>query len=253
MLVGAVVTRVLITFSGADYDATTSQLVNAKGPDDVFVYDDVWLMAHPFYKLNEWIFQHEPKRCFGYCTFKKVIILDAMSHLADGDVVFYVDADCRPVANLSPIFDIAEREGACLFASCGHRQSQWCKHECYAAMAQPIIDAQAGCARFCAFRKGGWKEQQFLYEWLTYSVNKFANTKVTTQTTHAGFVEHRDEQAIMTNLAHKYGYKLHRECDQTGEDPAFYDMDRDLYPQMFEMIHQTKGTNGSGSRFRRTP
>ena len=68
-----------------------------------------------------------------------------------------------------------------------------------------------------------------------------------------GFIEHRDEQAIMTNLVHKYGYKLHRECDQTGEDVTWHDRDRELYPQLFEMIHQTHGTNGKGSRFRNVP
>jgi hypothetical protein len=252
MLVGAVVSRVLITFSGADYDATTSQIVNAKGPDEVFVYDDVWLMAHPFYKLNEWIFRHEPRRCFGYCSWKPLVILDALEHVTEGSVVFYVDADVRPVAYLSPIFDIAEREGVCLFHAGDHKQATWCKNECYDVMRQPIVDAQAGNARFAAFRKGGWKQQQFLYEWLTYSVNPAANTKNTT-TQRIGFSEHRDEQAIMTNLAHKYGYKLHRECDQTGEDPAFFARDRKLYPQLFEMIHQTHGTNGQGSKYRRTP
>ena len=251
--------RVLITFSGADYDATTEQLLDAQGVDDVFVYDDVWLDAHPFRKLNDWIFNVDPRRCYGYCSWKPLIIIETMKHINDGDVVFYVDADCRPVADLTPVFEIAARDGACFFAACGHRQAQWCKSECYVAMAQPIVAAEAGCARFVAFRKGGWYEEQFLAEWLTYSVNRDANTKHTTpqRWPHFGgrseFIEHRDEQAIMTNLVHKYGYKLHRECDQTGEDPTWRDRDRDLYPQLFEMIHQTHGTNGVGSRFRRVP
>jgi hypothetical protein len=247
------VKKVLITFSGADYEPTTEALTRAIGPDEVFVFDDVWLQSHPFYELNRWIFEVEPRRCFGYASWKPLIILETMRHIDDGDVVFYVDADCRPVSDLTPVFDIAARDGACLFAALGHRQRQWCKRECYEVMAQPKIDAQAGCARFAAFRKGGWRETQFLAEWLAYSLNPIANTKRTAMPWHEDFIEHRDEQAIMSNLAHKYGYRLHRECDQTGEDPTFHTMDRDLYPQLFEMIHQTKGNNGSGSKYRRVP
>lgn len=248
--------KLLITFSGSDYDATTEALTHAKGVDDVFVYDDVWLDAHPFRKLNSWIFEHVPRRCYGYCSWKPLIILDALDHCEPGDVVLYVDADCRPIADLSPIFEIAARDGACFFAACGHRQPTWCKPECYLVMGDDDVkDVEAGCARFVAFRKGEWKEQQFLAEWLTYSVNRLANTKDTRlppQPGHA-FHEHRDEQAIMTNLVHKYGYKLHRECDQTGEDPTWASRDRELYPQLFEMIHQTHGNNGAGSRFRYVP
>lgn len=260
--------KLLITFSGSDYDATTEALTKAQGVDDVFVYDDVWLDAHPFKKLNSWIFEHVPRRCYGYCSWKPLIILDALDHCEPGDVVFYVDADCRPIADLSPIFEIAAHDGACFFAACGHRQPTWCKPECYLAMGDlEVVDVEAGCARFCAFRKGGhesygsggwiqdWKERQFLAEWLAYSVNRLANTKDTRlppQPGHA-FHEHRDEQAIMTNLVHKYGYKLHRECDQTGEDPTWSNRDRELYPQLFEMVHQTHGNNGAGSRFRRVP
>lgn len=268
--------RVLITFSGSDYDATTERIIadnrvcadglpngdgygdglarGRYGFTDFYVFDDVWLQSHPFYELNRWIFEVEPRRCFGYCSWKPLIIIETMKHLADGDVVFYVDADCRPVADLSPIFDIAERDGACFFAACGHRQPTWCKPECYLAMGEELADVEAGCARFVAFRKGGWREEQFLAEWLTYSVNRLANTKETrAHLAHGGFQEHRDEQAIMTNLVHKYKYRLHRECDQTGEGPTWRERDRELYPQLFEMVHQTKGNNGAGSRFRRTP
>ena len=67
------------------------------------------------------------------------------------------------------------------------------------------------------------------------------------------FHEHRDEQAIMTNLVHKYGYKLHREADQTGEDPSCFHVDRELYGQLFEQVHSTRGNNGLGSKYRRVP
>jgi hypothetical protein len=91
---------------------------------------------------------------------------------------------------------------------------------------------QHAVARFMAFRVGGWKETQFLMEWLTYCLNPRAQTfdVSTIHPEYQDLIEHRTEQAIFTNLAHKYGYRLYREACQFGEGS---DKDRDLYGQLF--------------------
>ncbi len=261
--------RYLITFSGSDYDATTERIVNGPhGADEVYVYDDVWLAKQPFKHLrgNRWLWEHPVQRCHGYCAWKPFIILHALERCKPGDVVLYTDADAPPIASLAPIFEIAERDGMWLSASQGHSQRKWCKRAAYLVMGHFMpLEEQAGCARFCAFRAGEWHEKQFLYEWLTYSVNRFANSKDPSclmPADHDGceypnelyeFQEHRDEQAILTNLAHKYQIKLHREADQTGEDVTWRHVDRELYGQLFEQVHSTRGNNGIGSKFRRVP
>jgi hypothetical protein len=262
--------NVLIVMGGARYDAITEQVIRDApgfGADAVWVYDDVWVDAHPFRKLNAWLWDHpgdkNGKRGFGWYAWKPLIILDAIERAENrygasgvqneatrGDVVLYLDGDSRPVSSMLAIFNTARRDGAMLFASQGHNQEVWCKRGCYEAMGQDRIDAPAGCSRFAAFRVGGWKERQFLYEWLTYSVNRRATTFDASAGGEDGplFEEHRTEQAIMSNLAHKYGYKLWRECDDSGEG---WDVDRDVMPHaIFQQTRVGGGNVEGGSRFR---
>ncbi len=235
----------------------------------ILVYDDVWLAQHPFAKLNAWLFEHPGqrmadgsyrKRGVGWYAWKPLVILDALDRADDGDVVLYVDGDTYPIADLSPIYEYTREHGAMLFAAMGHDHRKWCKAACHFVMGQPEMygcSCQAGVARFCAFRKGDYLARQFLAEWLTYAVNPAATTFDASALgsrmlpEHPAFTEHRTEQAIMTNLAYKYGYPLHREADQSGEG---HPQDRDLYPQLFVQVENLTryalDSNGKGSRWR---
>ncbi len=234
-------TKVLVTFSGAPYADTTRRIVQLApryGVDVVRVYDDSWLMKQAFYRQNQWLWQHPHKRGFGWYAWKPFVIFDALSKLADGDVVLYIDADTVPVADLSVLFQrCVEDGGMMLFASEGHLQFEWCKHDCYVVMGQLRDRSKpAGVARFALFEKGAWRATQFLMEWLTYAVNPTATTFDPSGLGDEvpGFIEHRTEQAIMSNLAHKYGLTLYREADQSGDGSG---RDRDLYGQLFQQIN----------------
>lgn len=233
--------NVLITFSGAPYDATTKLIVERGGQfgaDDVRVYDDRWLLTQDFYHQNRWLWDHPHKRGFGWYAWKPYIIQHALSTLSDGDIVLYVDADTVPIADFGVLFEQCDVDGGImLFASEGHIQFHWCKADCYAVMGQQMDrGAEAGVARFMLFQKGPWRSAQFLMEWLTYCVNPRATTfdpSVLAPEVEWGFIEHRAEQAIMTNLAHKHGLKLYREaCDAGAGIPR----DQELYGQLFQQI-----------------
>lgn len=234
-------TRYLITFSGATYDATTKRIVEDGprfGADVVRVYDDRWLLDHDFSHQNVWLWDHPHKRGFGWYAWKPLVILDALGRAADGDVVLYVDADTVPIAPFGRLFDLCVAEGGIfLFASEGHRQIEWCKADCYAVMGRPpYADLPAGVARFMLFQRGPWPTTQFLMEWLTYCVNPRANTFDPSVLVAESplFIEHRAEQAILTNLAHQYQLPLHREADQSGNGTP---RDWDLYRQLFEQVN----------------
>ena len=250
--------KLLITFSGEKYEETTRRIVEdgpRLGADEVRVYDDRWLEEHPFRQANKWIFDHpgdkNGKRGAGcWYSFKPLIILDALSRLSDGDVLVYLDADTVPIADFSVLYDVAARDGAMFFKSQTHKQTTWCTGDCYAVMGQePDATLDAGCARFLAVQRGPWVVAQLLMEWISYAVNPRATTFDPSRLAPdpPGFEEHRTEQAILTNLCHKHGFKLHRECDESGEESA---EDRDLYPQLFQQTRQGSCQNGPGSRFR---
>lgn len=240
--------NVYITFSGAPYEATTRLIVERAGgfgADAVKVYDDRWMAQQAFYQQNAWLWNHPHKRGFGWYVWKPYIIWHALSLLQDGDVVLYTDADCFPIAPLHALFDICRNDGGImLFASEGHRQFEWCKRDCYLVMGQDIdYEAQAGVARFMLFQKGPWRTTQFLMEWITYCVNPLANTfdPSVLGPEVPGFVEHRAEQAIMTNLANIYGLTLYREACEAGNG---IDRHKGLYRQLFSQVnpHEAKVT-----------
>lgn len=242
--------RVLITFGGAPYEETTRLIVDRAvplGADDVRVYDDRWLMRQDFYRQNAWLWEHHHKRGFGWYAWKPYVIWHALSTLRDDDVVLYTDADCFPIAPLHALYETCVADGGImLFASEGHRQFEWCKRDCYIVMGQDesrYYDVQAGVARFMLFQRGAWRATQLLMEWLAYCVNPFATTfdPSVLAPELPGFIEHRTEQAILTNLAHKYGLNLYREACEAGNGTA---RDRGLYGQLFSQVnpHEAKVT-----------
>ena len=251
--------RTLITMSGSRYEETTGTIVGDAprfGADRVLVYDDAWVREHDFYRVNRWLWEHpgdrNGPRGFGWYAWKPLVILDALDRSAPGDVVLYQDADTIPIADLTPVFQIAERDGGWFVKAQTHSNHRWNKRDCLIAMGQDddrTRYADAGCARFLAVKKGPWVVTQLLWEWLTYAINPIATTFDPSRYggEHPEFEEHRTEQAILTNLCHKHGFKLWREADQSGEESPD---DRDVYGRLFTQIQQGSCQNGPGSRFR---
>lgn len=255
--------KVYITFSGAAYNATTEKIVadaQRFGADEVRIYDDLYLLHHPFYELNRWIFEREPKFGFGWCSWKPLIILEEMKRLDTGDIILYTDADTYPIADLSPIFELCRRDDITLFEAQGCLHNRFTQIDCLKVMnADPWRDMVMACGRFQLFKKGSYRVNQFLYEWLTYNLNplcQFSNTPEMAHTKlgpeHSTFARHSAEQSVLGLLALRYGIKLHREACQFGW-PRLPNAGQpeDDYPQLFEQVYCSGDrTDISGSKFR---
>jgi hypothetical protein len=271
--------RIVISFSGAAYDRTTEILVNTAekfgASESPFVYDDAWLEDHEFRHLpsNQWIFNHpgdKTGRKRGICWFawKPLVILDALGKMQDGDICLYLDADTYPIAEFSMLYDECARIGGImLFQATGCSNRDWVKCDCWFVMGMDPAgrpmgkldpapewsrDSQHAVARFMLFQKGPWRTQQFLYEWLTYCVNRYATTFDHSYITGEwlDLHEHRTEQAILSLLALKYGIKLYREADAFGNS---VDNDKELFGQLFVQEYGAGPRDQLGSRFRRIP
>jgi hypothetical protein len=260
--------RIYITFGGEVYDGTTAMIAMLGpkfGADEVWVYDDRWLAeeAKDFRELNRWLWDHPHKRGFGWYVWKPYILMHALDRMKDGDVVLFTDADTCPIDDLSVLYETCAREGGIMLFRAGgdtanpYTQGQWCKRDCYVVMGQDeekYRKAESGVARFMLFQKGPWRARQFLMEWLTYCVNPRATTfdPSVLGPEAPEFQEHRTEQAILSNLAHKYQVRLHREaCDLGNAFPE----DKALYPQLFAQLNAwgNKTAPCLGSRFRNVP
>ena len=264
--------RILVTFGGKCYDATigkTAEAATKLGADEFWCYDDKWLLEHDFYRLNKWLWNYpeglhpaSPRapRGMGWFCWKPFVIMQALEHCQPGDVVCYVDADTYPIANFSCLYDICARDGGImLFAAQGHGHEKWCKRDCFMVMGQDEEKwrfTQAGVARFMLFQKGPWLVTQFLCEWLAYCLNKPAQTfePSTYAPEYPELSQHRTEQAIMTNLAHKYGLRLYREACQFGDGALAEGVDADLYPTLFHQVGKVGNrADYSGSAYRNIP
>lgn len=260
--------RILITFGGSAYEATTQRTVEDGrkfGADAVYVYDDVWLRAHPFYVTNRWLFDLPAVRGLCWFAWKPLVIMDALERFcADGDVVCFIDGDTYPIADMSPLFDRCVSDGGqMLFAAQGCDNLQFCKSDCWIVMAADEVypgrravelRSQHAVARFMLFQKGHWHVKQFLMEWLAYCLNPLATTfeksKITDLGEQPGFHEHRTEQAILSLLAHKYGFHLYREADGYGDDDLAKNATDSWYPRIFTQVYGAGPRNNNGSRYR---
>lgn len=265
--------KLYIMFSGGGcYYETTKKTVETYqqfGVDRLLVYDDWWLEnKRPEYvRQQQWLrgvptgpssYGDLPHACaFNYGAFKPLIILDALERFcAPGDIVAYVDADCYPRSSLQPLYDICAKDGGIMLFGTGvYRQKQYCKRECMAVMGQDeprYADAEAGCSTYVLFQKpmmaSSSRPMQLLWEWFSYCHNPLANplrqTGRLSLPEYPDFKEHRFDQSILTNLAHKYGYRLYPMAENGGE----------LYPAMFHQIYaktmEPTAGQGRGSMFR---
>lgn len=255
--------RILITFAGRAYDDQVGRQHAALASRWMFehrVYDDHWLVGTPFYQLNRWIFDRKPQHGFGFCCWKPYIIQHALENFAgEGDVVMYLDGDCYPLANLSCLFEYAEREGIMLFEEQGCVNKTWIKGDCFAAMASSgtAWEAMHACGRFQLFKKGSWLNRQFLYEWMTYSLNPncmFHEASVLAYLRdHPSFIRNSCEQSVLSLLAHKYAIPLHRNPDQSGWPVAHEGKYKpeDTYAQLIVQEGRRGNVSDlSGSRYR---
>lgn len=263
--------KVLMTFSGAAYDATTELMVRDGqkfGADEIVVMDDRWLMGTRFYRDHIYMWEHPGHKGqrwgFGWYCWKSYAILHVMQHYPAGTVICYLDADTFPIADFSMLFDACVREhGFFCFAAEGCRDRQWVKRDVWEAVypqsrleatgAAIDLDSQHATARFMLFEKGKNGVKMFLEEWQDLCTTKWLATRDPSISgpEFPGFEENRGDQSIFSLLTHRYGIPLHREADGFGEGSQ---RDRELYGQIFQQIYcQGNRADLSGSAYRRGP
>lgn len=208
-------------------------------------------------------------RGFGWYSWKPFVILQEMEyqmedHLLDyvcgeGDaddapvppapIILWTDADTFPIGDLGPLYEQCRKDGGImLFAAEGCAQGAWTKRDCMIAMSRdgacyPKAVAKHGeadfpkdqhaTARFALFEAGNYRAKQFLMEWQTYCLNPLCVglEPSVLAPEYPEYQEHRSDQSILTNLAHKYGLKLYREADAFGDGT---DRDREIFGTVFQ-------------------
>ncbi len=168
-----------------------------------------------------------------------------------------IDADTYPINYLTVLYDECARIGG-IMAFCAtagpqpFRNREYNKRDCMIQMGMDtpeFLESPTAVARFMLFQKSAPLVDTFLAEWQYYCLDPVCQTFEASVMApeHPGFREHRVEQAIFTNLCHKYGIKLYREACAFGNE---HQQDWDLYPQLFVQRDPGRPKSMSGSRFR---
>ncbi len=270
--------KVVVTFSGAAYNATTKLIVEEAprfGADEVWVYDEPWLMKQPFYENHKYMWEHPGHQGhrwgFGWYCWKSYVIQHAMANIAAGElnnrdaggVICWLDADTYPIADFSMLFDACVRErGFFCFEATGCVDQQWVKRDVWEAVFPEALSPSLGCpmqqwqhatARFMLFQRGQPGVAKFLEDWQRFNVQKWLATRDPSVSgpEFPGFEENRGDQSIFSLLTHQYCLPLHREADEFGNGSQ---KDRELYPQLFKQVYcQGNRMDLSGSKYRRGP
>jgi hypothetical protein len=193
----------------------------------------------------------------GYWLWKPAILLDTLNAVPDGDVVFYTDAGMTLIRDPRELFERATDEApSVLFehatsedAPDFFKQSRWTKRDCFVLMdadRPEFWNATQVIAGFQMHRNGA-KARALVSEWLRFA----SDDRILTDRPNTmgapnleGFVEHRHDQSILTNLAVKYGIVGQLDpCDEHASQPRIVDLHRrrGSYLESFAAYRATAG------------
>jgi hypothetical protein len=214
---------VLTNLSSKLYEKSRFRLNNSakrNGIVHINSYDFEDIKKSSFYLDNKNIL-NKPKG-MGYWLWKPYIILETMKTLSDGDIVIYSDCGIEVIDNLQPLINIClEQHPILLFANGDFRNLEWTKRDCFVLMGcdnELYWNGRQCDAAFSLFRKSE-ASLSFLNEWLQYCSNEKIITDLPNQCGKEnlqGFIDHRQDQSILSLLAQLHQVPLFRMPTQFG-------------------------------------
>jgi len=161
-----------------------------------------------FYEKNKNIL--ESKTGAGYWIWKPYFILKTLMRADNGDIVFYLDLGDKINSGIEKfIRDKIIENGGFFLVEGLHQNSIWTKGDCFSLMEcddeiyKKSKQLEAGC---CAFLKNDLS-LQFLKEWIDYCQNYDIISSDCKGDNITGFVEHRWDQSILTNLCIRHNIR----------------------------------------------
>jgi hypothetical protein len=172
-----------------------------------FLYDRSSIEATEFYEENKKILNM--KRGGGYCLWKPYIILDSFDYINEEEIIFYLDSgDDFKCEAVDIIKERMSTRNILLFDGV-YLNKNWTKRDCFVQMNcdeakyWDTIQLEAG---ICVFKKCD-QSIRILNEWISHSSNPRIGTDLENQCEEKNFenfVDHRDDQSVITNLAVKH-------------------------------------------------
>lgn len=191
--------------------------------DQIYALDENSI-PKDYYNKHEKILSQ--KRGAGYWLWKPYFINKILSKLDDGDILMYTDAAVQQIKDLSPIFNLLEKQSVLphkLDSGIGDER-RGCKRDVYLLLNcdnekywTGDISGQFGAAYI--FIKKNQESVRFVSEWLSYCEDERVLTDIPNtlgESNVPDFVDHRHDQAVYSVLCKKYGFKPIYDITQYG-------------------------------------
>lgn len=180
--------------------------------DNIFAYTDKDIINTDFFKENKEIL--ELNRGAGYWLWKPYLILETLKKMKDGDFLFYSDSGDLLLKGTKNFISRSVLEGKTKIISTSFFiQKDYTKRDCFVFMncdSDEYWNAYQVEAGIIGFVKNE-ENIAFIEEWLEYCKNKYILTDYPNACgfkNFDGFIDHRHDQSILTNLCTKYKIKL---------------------------------------------
>lgn len=187
------------------------------GIDKVISYTDKDLKQTDFYNQNKKILDEE--RGAGYWFWKPYVILKAMEKISEGDILFYVDSGAEFISSISPLTKLCKEQGGILLFNGNSMNKFWTKRDCFIKMdcdSKRYREGFQSCGGYQVYIKNK-KSMEFLNNFLTFAkLPGMIDDAPSKEPNFEGFIEHRHDQSILSNLAIKYDIKKFRNPSQGG-------------------------------------
>ena len=162
------------------------------------------------------------KKGAGYWLWKPFIVLETMREAEEGDMVIYCDAGVEIVGDLSPLLEIASRNGIVLFSNRPHLQKEWTKRDAFV-----LLDADAPRYWDAGQLMGGFmilqnnaRARDFVNKWLAAMSDERVLTDAPNRAGEPNFSEfreHRHDQSVLGILATRENIEIFRDPSQWGD------------------------------------
>ncbi len=147
-----------------------------------------------------------------FYIWKPFVVWEAMNHLPDGEVLIYADAGQTIVNSVMPLIEQMDQD--IMMFNNPWKHVEWCKMDVYNSIigrscyADEPSEKQAQASLI--FFRITPEVRNFVKEWMLWCLMPgFCDNSPSKIPNYPTFAEHRYDQAVLTCLQIKYGYKLH--------------------------------------------
>ena len=145
------------------------------------------------------------KRGAGYWVWKPYLILKTMSLASDGDVIVYCDVGDFIYNDIYDFINHKIKKDSKIIFLNIHKHSNWCKKYCLEKMNcldNKYFEINQVEAGFCIFQNND-ENKTFINDWLNFCEQKDLIDDSNISDEIPSFMDHRHDQAILTNLVFK--------------------------------------------------